>query len=101
MPEKSRKVPFTEQDSAKLLERYDATTVLTLLQELAHYPHAKIDWNELVKKHQLAFPPPEIIRWCGATWPTVMPLLKILKMVLNLWSGKSEVRDGCICLLMN
>ncbi|XP_057727305.1 flocculation protein FLO11-like isoform X2 [Arachis stenosperma] len=49
MPEKSRKVPFTEQDSAKLLERYDATTVLTLLQELAHYPHAKIDWNELVK----------------------------------------------------
>ncbi|RYR15855.1 hypothetical protein Ahy_B04g072787 [Arachis hypogaea] len=49
MPEKSRKVPFTEHDSAKLLERYDATTVLTLLQKLAHYPHAKIDWNELVK----------------------------------------------------
>ncbi|KAL1313622.1 hypothetical protein AAHE18_16G125400 [Arachis hypogaea] len=50
MPEKSWKVPFTEQDSAKLLEsRYDATTVLTLLQKLAHYPHAKIDWNELVK----------------------------------------------------
>ncbi|KAL4396956.1 uncharacterized protein DS421_1g14310 [Arachis hypogaea] len=50
MPKKSRKVLFTEQDSAKLLEsKYDATTVLTLLQELAHYPHAKIVWNELVK----------------------------------------------------
>ena len=33
-----------------MLRRYDATTVLTLLQEVAQYPHAKIDWNELVKK---------------------------------------------------
>lgn len=30
--------------------RYDATMVFTLLQEVAHYPRAKIDWSELVKK---------------------------------------------------
>ena len=33
-----------------ILRRYDATTVFTLLQEVAHYPHPKIDWCELVKK---------------------------------------------------
>lgn len=75
MPEKkSKKASFSEEDATSLTQRsliylylmycslsyvlsfyfglcrYDATTVLTLLQEIAHYPHAKIDWNELVKK---------------------------------------------------
>jgi len=30
--------------------RYDARTVLTLLQELANYPHSKFNWNDLVAK---------------------------------------------------
>lgn len=30
--------------------RYTATTVLALLQEVAHYPDVKIDWNALVRK---------------------------------------------------
>ncbi|KAK7284666.1 hypothetical protein RJT34_19416 [Clitoria ternatea] len=47
---KHMKVPFNEEDVATLLERYDATTVLTLLQELANYQHSKFDWNKLVAK---------------------------------------------------
>ncbi|KAJ1424762.1 SANT/Myb domain [Sesbania bispinosa] len=51
MPEKKcKKVSFSEEDAATLTQRYDATTILTVLQEIAHYPHSKIDWNELVKK---------------------------------------------------
>uniref|UniRef100_A0A0R0K6A6 Uncharacterized protein n=1 Tax=Glycine max TaxID=3847 RepID=A0A0R0K6A6_SOYBN len=51
MPEKkNKKVSFTEEDAVTLMQRYDATTVFTLLQEVAHYPHPKIDWCELVKK---------------------------------------------------
>lgn len=30
--------------------RYSATTLLTLLQEVAQFPGVKIDWNLLVKK---------------------------------------------------
>lgn len=30
--------------------RYDATTILRLLQEMAFYADVKMDWNELVKK---------------------------------------------------
>jgi hypothetical protein len=33
-----------------VLFRYDAATVLTVLQELTHYTESKFDWNELVKK---------------------------------------------------
>ncbi|RDX86668.1 hypothetical protein CR513_31972, partial [Mucuna pruriens] len=51
MPEKkNKKVPFTEEDAATLMQRYDATTVFTLLQEVSNYPLPKIDWSELVKK---------------------------------------------------
>ncbi|KAE8653921.1 Homeodomain-like superfamily protein isoform 2 [Hibiscus syriacus] len=32
------------------LQRYTATTVLALLQEVAQFPDAKLDWNALVKK---------------------------------------------------
>ncbi|TKY56336.1 Telomeric repeat-binding factor 1 [Spatholobus suberectus] len=49
-PKKQSKVPFSEKDAAALLQRYDARTVLTLLQELANYPHSKFDWNELAAK---------------------------------------------------
>ncbi|CAL0319293.1 unnamed protein product [Lupinus luteus] len=47
---KHKKLYFSEEDAATLIQRNDATTVLTLLQEIAHYPNSKIDWNELVKK---------------------------------------------------
>ncbi|KAI4307503.1 hypothetical protein L6164_030681 [Bauhinia variegata] len=47
---KPRKVSFSEEDAATLIQRYEASTVLTLLQEVALYPDGKIDWNELVKK---------------------------------------------------
>ncbi|KAK7311679.1 hypothetical protein RJT34_09968 [Clitoria ternatea] len=50
LEKKNKKVSFNEEDGATLIQRYDGTTVLTLLQEVAHYPHSKIDWNELVKK---------------------------------------------------
>lgn len=39
-----------EAIGVSLLPRYSATTVLALLQEVAQFPEAKIDWNELVKK---------------------------------------------------
>ncbi|KAE9609090.1 putative transcription factor MYB-HB-like family [Lupinus albus] len=50
MPKPDKKLYFSEEDAATLIQRNDATTVLTLLQEIAHYPNSKIDWNELVKK---------------------------------------------------
>ncbi|KAK7353011.1 hypothetical protein VNO80_18443 [Phaseolus coccineus] len=50
MSEKKNKVSYTERDAVALMQRYDPTTVFTLLQEVAHYAKPKIDWNELVKK---------------------------------------------------
>ncbi|KAK7321279.1 hypothetical protein VNO77_31764 [Canavalia gladiata] len=47
---KQKKIPFSEEDAAALLEKYDAITVFTLLQELSNYPYPKFDWNELVAK---------------------------------------------------
>ncbi|OIV97848.1 hypothetical protein TanjilG_12605 [Lupinus angustifolius] len=47
---KQKKIYFSEGDAAALIQRYDARTVLTLLQEIAQYPGSKIDWNELVRK---------------------------------------------------
>ncbi|XP_027940669.1 telomeric repeat-binding factor 2-like [Vigna unguiculata] len=44
------KVPFSGEDTASLLQRYDAPTVLTLLQELANYPHSKFNWYDLAAK---------------------------------------------------
>ncbi|XP_010544061.1 PREDICTED: mucin-5AC isoform X1 [Tarenaya hassleriana] len=41
---------ITEGDIASLLQRYDATTALKLLQEVAYFAGPKIDWNALVKK---------------------------------------------------
>ncbi|KAG6648717.1 uncharacterized protein LOC122315143 isoform X1 [Carya illinoinensis] len=52
MLEKTKKVmkgSVSEEDISTLLQRYTATTVLTLLQEVAHCPDVKIDWNTLVK----------------------------------------------------
>ncbi|CDP11508.1 unnamed protein product [Coffea canephora] len=47
---KPRKNFVTEEDFSTLLQRYTATTVLTLLQEVAQVQDSKIDWNVLVKK---------------------------------------------------
>ncbi|CAI8585807.1 unnamed protein product [Vicia faba] len=44
------KPSFTKEDSAILLKKYDARTVLTLLQEVASNAGWKINWKELVKK---------------------------------------------------
>ncbi|XP_004490489.3 uncharacterized protein [Cicer arietinum] len=46
----NNKLSFTEEDSLFLLEKYDASTVLKLLQEIANHAHWKINWNELVNK---------------------------------------------------
>ncbi|RDY10445.1 hypothetical protein CR513_05028, partial [Mucuna pruriens] len=48
--QKQTKVPFSEEEAAALSQRYEARTVLTLLQELANYPRSKFNWNELVAK---------------------------------------------------
>ncbi|KAK1275697.1 hypothetical protein QJS04_geneDACA005707 [Acorus gramineus] len=47
---KKKKGSISEEDVSSLLQRYTATTVLALLQEVAHSPAAKIDWNAMVKK---------------------------------------------------
>ncbi|KAG7649944.1 SANT/Myb domain [Arabidopsis thaliana x Arabidopsis arenosa] len=47
---KKRKEFISEADIATLLQRYDTVTILKLLQEMAYYAEAKMDWNELVKK---------------------------------------------------
>ncbi|KAL0794656.1 hypothetical protein Bca101_066033 [Brassica carinata] len=47
---KRRKRTISEGDIATLLPRYDAKTILRLLQEMSFYSDVKMDWNELVKK---------------------------------------------------
>ncbi|CAH2047240.1 unnamed protein product [Thlaspi arvense] len=47
---KKRKEFISEGDIAALLQRYDAMTILKLLQEMAYHAKPKMDWNELVKK---------------------------------------------------
>ncbi|XP_059461385.1 uncharacterized protein LOC132190414 [Corylus avellana] len=46
---KRMKGSISEEDISTLLQRYTATTVLALLQEVAHCPGVKIDWNALVQ----------------------------------------------------
>ncbi|KAL2339990.1 hypothetical protein Fmac_007930 [Flemingia macrophylla] len=51
MPEKkNKKVFLSDEDVAALMQRYEATTIITLLQEVEQHSQAKIDWKELVKK---------------------------------------------------
>lgn len=45
-----RKGSISEEDISTLLQRYSATAVLCLLQEVAQFQGVKVDWNELVKK---------------------------------------------------
>ncbi|XP_059633310.1 uncharacterized protein LOC132276072 [Cornus florida] len=45
-----KKGSISEEDISTLLQRYTATTVLALLQEVAQVSDAKIDWNALVKR---------------------------------------------------
>ncbi|KAK8684078.1 hypothetical protein V6N13_040115 [Hibiscus sabdariffa] len=47
---KQKKGSISEEDVSTLLQRYTATTVLALLQEVAQYPGVKLNWNALVKK---------------------------------------------------
>ncbi|XP_039053205.1 uncharacterized protein LOC120195190 [Hibiscus syriacus] len=47
---KQKKGSISEEDISTLLQRYPATTVLALLQEVAQFPDAKLDWNALVNK---------------------------------------------------
>ncbi|XP_019175329.1 PREDICTED: uncharacterized protein LOC109170597 isoform X2 [Ipomoea nil] len=47
---KRKKCSVSEEDISTLLQRYNATTVLALLREVAQVTEVKIDWNELVKK---------------------------------------------------
>ncbi|KAJ7965821.1 putative DNA binding protein [Quillaja saponaria] len=47
---KKQKASISEDDAYTLIQRYEPTTVLTLLQEVANFPDVKIDWKELVKK---------------------------------------------------
>ncbi|KAM7518502.1 hypothetical protein LguiB_017464 [Lonicera macranthoides] len=47
---KHKKGSISEEDISTILQRYTATTVLALLQEVAQVQDVKIDWNELVKK---------------------------------------------------
>ncbi|KAF5206603.1 Homeodomain-like superfamily protein [Thalictrum thalictroides] len=49
---KTKKITISEEDIALLLQRYSATTIITLLQEVAQFSNSnvKIDWSEVVKK---------------------------------------------------
>ncbi|KAJ6335416.1 hypothetical protein OIU78_012113 [Salix suchowensis] len=47
---KNKKGLISEEDVSTLIQRYTATTVLALLQEVAQSDGAKIDWNALVKR---------------------------------------------------
>ncbi|KAK3030760.1 hypothetical protein RJ639_036564 [Escallonia herrerae] len=47
---KQKRGSVSEEDISTILQRYKATTVLALLQEVAQVQDAKIDWNALVKK---------------------------------------------------
>ncbi|KAM7520846.1 hypothetical protein LguiB_019808 [Lonicera macranthoides] len=50
MTKKQKRGSISEEEVSTILKRYPATTVLTLLQEVAKVADVKIDWNELVKK---------------------------------------------------
>ncbi|XP_010277512.1 PREDICTED: chitinase-like protein PB1E7.04c [Nelumbo nucifera] len=47
---KKKKGSISEEDISVLLQRYTATTILALLQEVAQFADTKIDWDALVKK---------------------------------------------------
>lgn len=46
---KHKKISISEEDTSSVLQRYTATTVLALLQEVAHCADVKIDWEALVR----------------------------------------------------
>ncbi|XP_058069351.1 uncharacterized protein LOC131218680 isoform X2 [Magnolia sinica] len=47
---KKKKASISEEDISLILQRYTATTILALLQEVAQFTGVKIDWNALVSK---------------------------------------------------
>ncbi|XP_031379465.1 uncharacterized protein LOC116194710 isoform X2 [Punica granatum] len=48
--ENRKKRSITEEDISILLQRYPATTLLALLQEVAQFEQVRINWHELVKR---------------------------------------------------
>ncbi|KAJ4964258.1 hypothetical protein NE237_024197 [Protea cynaroides] len=47
---KKKKGSIREEDVSLILQRYTATTIIALIQEVAQFADVKIDWNSLVKK---------------------------------------------------
>ncbi|KAH7685421.1 Myb domain-containing protein [Dioscorea alata] len=47
---KKKKGSISEEDTSLLLQRYSATTILSLLQEVSQLASVKIDWKALVQK---------------------------------------------------
>ncbi|XP_043713388.1 uncharacterized protein LOC122661935 isoform X2 [Telopea speciosissima] len=47
---KKKKGLIKEEDVSVILQRYTATTIIALIQEVAQFADVKIDWNSLVKK---------------------------------------------------
>ncbi|WOL02333.1 hypothetical protein Cni_G11052 [Canna indica] len=47
---KAKKVSISEEDVSLLVQRYNPTTILNLLQEVSQVACFKIDWNALVKR---------------------------------------------------
>lgn len=47
---KKKKITISEEDISLLFRRYNAATIVALLQEVAQCHDAKIDWNELASK---------------------------------------------------
>ncbi|XP_042495372.1 uncharacterized protein LOC122074563 [Macadamia integrifolia] len=47
---KTKKGFIREEDVSLILQRYTATTIIALIQEVAQFADVKIDWNSLVKK---------------------------------------------------
>ncbi|XP_073013861.1 uncharacterized protein [Typha latifolia] len=50
MTDVKKKGSISEDDVSVLLQRYTATTILALLQEVSQFAGVKIDWNSLVKR---------------------------------------------------
>ncbi|XP_072981771.1 uncharacterized protein [Typha angustifolia] len=50
MTDVKKKGFISEDDVSVLLQRYTATTILALLQEVSQFAGVKIDWNSLVKR---------------------------------------------------
>ncbi|CAL1372189.1 unnamed protein product [Linum trigynum] len=60
-----KRARISEEDISVVLERYTATTVLALLQEVGQLEGVKIDWNAIVKKTSSGI---SSVRECQMLW---------------------------------